>query len=60
MTELQKLYLQARAGNQRGHHAALRHISGLTGIDPGSVDRALKRARRSDIIDEERAKRVAT
>lgn len=56
MTELQKMYLSARAGNKRGHHGALRHIAAKTGIDEASVDRALKRARRSDVLDAKRAK----
>lgn len=55
MTDLQKMYLVARAGNKRGHHAALRHISRQTGIDPASIDRALKRARRTDVIEAKRA-----
>ena len=55
MTELQKLYLAARAGQKRGHRAALRHISRETGIDPDSVDRALRRARRTDQLEARRA-----
>ena len=57
MTELQKMYAAARIGNKRGHHAALRHIARQTGIDPESIDRCLKRARRSDALD---ARREAT
>jgi hypothetical protein len=48
MTELQKMYLAARAGRKRGHYGALRHIARATGIDEASIDRCLKRARRSD------------
>jgi hypothetical protein len=59
MTELQKMYLEARVGNRRGHHGALRHIAAKTGIDEASVDRCLKRARRSDVIDAKRAKAAA-
>lgn len=48
MTELQKMYLQARAGNKRRHHAALRHLARQTGLDPETVGRCLQRARRTD------------
>lgn len=51
MTLLQEMYLAARVGNKRGHHGALRHIASQTGIDEASVDRCLKRARRSDAMD---------
>lgn len=50
MTELQKMYLAARTG-KRGHHAALRAIARDTGIDEETVDRCLKRARRTDAIE---------
>lgn len=56
MTELQKMYLAARAGNKRGHHGALRDIARQTGIDEASVDRCLKRARRADQLDAKRAR----
>jgi hypothetical protein len=46
MTELQKLYLAARANGQRGHHAALRAVAQQTGLDKDTIDRCLKRARR--------------
>lgn len=51
MTELQKLYTKERVENGRRHHAALRAISRLTGIDPESVGRALRRAEREDRRD---------
>lgn len=51
MTDLQKMYLAARAGNKRGHRAALRHISIQTGIDPDTIDRCLRRAKRTDQIE---------
>ena len=59
MTELQKLYFEARAGNKRGHHGALRAISAKTGLDKDTIDRSLKRARRADALDEKRAKAEA-
>lgn len=55
MTELQKMYLTARAGSKRGHHAALRQIARQTGIDEATVDRCLKRARRTDELEAKRA-----
>lgn len=55
LTELQKLYLAARAGGKRRHHSALREIARKTGIDEGTVDRCLKRARRTDQIEARRA-----
>lgn len=58
-TDLQLKYAAARVGNKRGHHAALRHISKQTGIDPESIDRALKRARRTDVLEAKRAKTQA-
>lgn len=51
MTDLQKLYLQARAGNKRKHHAALRHVAAQTGLDKDTVARCLHRARRADERD---------
>jgi hypothetical protein len=59
MTDLQKMYLAARAGNKRGHHAALRHVAGQTGLDKDTVDRCLRRARRADAIEAKRAKAAA-
>lgn len=56
MTDLQKLYLQARAGSKRGHHGALRFIASQTGLDPETIDRCLKRARRTDVLEAKRAK----
>lgn len=60
MTELQKMYTEARVNGKRGHHAALRHVSRLTGIDPASIDRALKRARRTDVLEAKRAAKAVT
>jgi len=54
LTDLQKMYLEARAGGKTGHHAALRAIARSTGIDEATVDRCLKRARRSDVLDARR------
>lgn len=51
MTELQKMYLAARAGNKRRHHAALREVARQTGLDKETVDRCLRRARRADARD---------
>jgi hypothetical protein len=59
MTELQKRYLSARKGGQRGHYAALRLIARETGIDPDSVGRCLDRAREADAIDARRARRAS-
>jgi hypothetical protein len=56
MTELQKMYLLARAGRVRGHHSALRFIARHTGLDKDTVDRCLKRARRADELDARRAR----
>lgn len=55
MTDLQKMYLTARAGGKCGHHGALRLIARQTGIDEATIDRCLKRARRSDVLDARRA-----
>jgi hypothetical protein len=55
MTDLQLMYLAARAGNRRGHKAALRLISGQTGIDTDTIDRCLRRARRTDKIEARKA-----
>lgn len=59
MTDLQLMYLNARAKGMR-HRAALDHVSRETGIDPGSVGRALGRAKRTDERDARQAKREAT
>lgn len=58
MTDLQLLYLNARAKGMR-HRAAIDHVSRQTGIDPGSVARALARAKRADERDERQAKKEA-
>jgi hypothetical protein len=55
MTDLQKMYLAARAGNKRGHHAALRKVARDTGLDKDTVDRCLRRARRADAVEAKRA-----
>lgn len=60
MTELQKLYLSARAGGKRGHHGALRQIAADTGIDEATVDRCLKRARRTDAMESRRGRKDET
>lgn len=56
MTDLQKLYAAARIGGKRGHHGALRFIARQTGIDEATLDRCLKRARRTDVLEAKRAK----
>lgn len=56
MTDLQKLYLAATIGNKRRHHAALRHMARQTGLDEATIDRCLKRARRTDVLEARRAK----
>lgn len=59
MTEIQRLYTEARLNGKCGHHGALRAIARSTGIDMASVDRSLKRAHRTDVLEEKRAKAVA-
>lgn len=54
MTDLQKLYLEARNGGRRGHHAALRAVADQTTIDKDTVQRCLDRARQADAIDARR------
>lgn len=51
MTDLQRLYLAARAGRKRGHRAALQHVARQTGLDADTVGRCLRRARRADERD---------
>lgn len=53
-TDLQLLYLRARAGGKAGHHAALRSIAAETGLDKDTVARCLERARRADAADARR------
>jgi IS30 family transposase len=60
VTDLQKLYLQARAANKRGHHGALRHVARQTGLDPETIDRCLKRARRTDVLEAKRGPKAVT
>lgn len=55
-TDLQLLYLQARAGNRRRHRAAIEELATRTGIDPDTVARCLHRARRTDERDEKTRK----
>ncbi len=50
-TDLQLLYLQARAGRRRAHRAAVEHVASHTGIDADTVARCLHRARRADERD---------
>jgi hypothetical protein len=59
VTELQKMYAAARVNGKRGHHGALRAIARQTGIDEATVDRCLKRARRTDVLESKRAKKGA-
>jgi hypothetical protein len=59
MTELEKLYAAARIGGKRGHHGALREMARKTGIDEATIDRCLKRARRTDVLEAKRAKKDA-
>lgn len=58
MTDLQLIYLNARAKGMR-HRSAIDHVSRETGIDSGTVARALGRAKRTDERDERQAKREA-
>ena len=58
MTDLQVMYLNARAKGAR-HHAALRDVASRTGLDKGTVDRCLRRARRQDEVDERKRKKGA-
>lgn len=59
MTDLQKLYFKARTELGLRHRAAIDAVSRETGIDPGSVARALARAKRTDERDQRQAKRDA-
>jgi hypothetical protein len=59
LTDLQKLYLSARKGGQRGHFAALRLIASQVGFDPETVGRCLDRAKEADAIDARRARRAS-
>lgn len=56
MTTLQGLYLKARTSGLR-HYAALRAVAADTGLDEGTVDRCLRRARQLDERDERRRRR---
>lgn len=58
MTELQKMYVKARVEGQK-HRSAIRSISINTGIDEGSVSRALARAKREDDREAKRVRRSA-
>lgn len=60
MTDLQKMYATARIGGKRGHHGALRAIARETGIDEATLDRCLKRARRTDVLEAKRGPKAAT
>lgn len=46
-TDLQRMYTKARVEGA-GHHAALRALADQTGLDKGTIDRCLRRARRAD------------
>jgi hypothetical protein len=54
MTDLQKLYLKARTELRCGHRGAIDEVARITSIDPGSVARALARAKREDERSEKR------
>lgn len=54
MTDLQIMYNRARLEGNMKHRAALRHIARETGIDEGSISRALARANREDKRDRNR------
>lgn len=56
MTDLQKMYVELRVNRGIKHRDALLEISKITGIDEGSVSRALARAKRED---EREVKRTA-
>lgn len=55
MTDLQKLYVKHRVEGKK-HRAAIRQIAIDTGIDEGSVSRALARAKREDQRDARKEK----
>lgn len=58
-TDLQIAYQEARtSGGGRGHHAALRHVARAIGVDKETVDRVLKRARRTDVLESKRGPRA--
>lgn len=59
MTVLQEMYLAARVGNKRRHHAALRHVARQTGLDKDTVERCLRRARLADERDRRSKKKAA-
>lgn len=59
MTELQKAYMRERMVNGKGHKAAIRAIGVQTGLDEGTVQRALARAKREDAREEKKRKREA-
>lgn len=60
MTDLQGLYLKARTELHCGHRRAVDEVARITGIEPGSVARALARARREDERDEKRKAKETT
>lgn len=59
MTDLQKLYTTTRLVKNLKHRAALKSMAVDTGIDEGSISRALARANREDDRDARRARKAA-
>lgn len=59
MTDLQKLYTTKRLTDNLKHRAAIRAVSRETGIDEGSVARALARADREQKRARKGPKRAA-
>lgn len=60
MTELQKAHMREMVVNKRGYKAAIRAVALDVGLDEGTVQRALSRAKREDIRDEKKRKKVAS
>lgn len=59
MTELQKKYAHERIVNKKGHKAAIRAVGVATGLDEGTVQRALARAKREDARDEKKRRKAS-
>ena len=55
-TDLQLMYANERMRGAR-HHAALREVAVRTGLDKDTVDRVLRRARRTDALEARKAKK---
>lgn len=60
MTDLQAMYLVARVEGDSTHRKALRMMGKSTGLDEGTLTRALARARREDEKDARRAKKASS